>query len=207
MEPMKLERILGLAGLVLLMSACGSIPGQSSYEPVDPVEALEVPPDLDNPETDRALRVPDSTYSRVAGGPVSNTSATAPGADQAPPKDTSLVWEGGVRSLRLADSEEGAWRRVGFALERIGLEIEERERDAATYTVEYVDASARESRPNVFSRWFLRRKGPTDHSGTYLIRLRSEGPSTYVNILDEDGEPADEVITEELLTALHDRLS
>lgn len=207
MELRMISRMAGVFGLALMLGACGLMPGQSSYDPIDPVEALEVPPDLDAPETDGALRVPNATYSRVQGGPVSGTSSPAVSEAPTPAQQgTRMLYEGGVRGLLVEDSEESVWRRVGFALERIGLSIEERERESSTYVVEYEDVQAKEARPNVFSRWIMRRKGPEDHSGTYQVRLRGQGSATIVNLYDEDGAPAGQVITEELLTALLDRL-
>jgi uncharacterized lipoprotein len=198
-----------LAGL----NACGWVPSQSEYDPVNPGQSLEVPPDLDTPDTRGALRVPNATYSRVEGGPVS-ASAPALSADGAASASASasaesglrMIWEGGIPSLVVEDSEEGTWRRVGFALERMGIDVDSEQRESSTYVVDYVDAEAREQRPGVFSRWILRRKGPTDHSGTYQVKLRAQGESTHVNLLDEDGNPADSVLTEEILQGLMDRL-
>lgn len=205
-----LARLTLALGLSATLGACSLFSSsQSSYEPVDETEALEIPPDLDAPDTSAAVRVPNSTYSRVAGGPVRDEApglGATPTASQPAAAGNQLVWDSGVRSLQLADSEESAWRRVGFALERIGLSVEDSERETGTYVVEYVDQSARDARPNVFSRWILRRKGPTDHSGTYQVRIQSAGDGVLVQLMDEDGAPADATLTEEILGALLDRL-
>jgi uncharacterized lipoprotein len=191
--------------MTLALSSCGLFSSKSEYDKVPPGKALEVPPDLDEPSAASAIRVPNATYSRVANGPVSagapvgsTTAAVEPG--------TRLEFAGGRQALLVDDSLESAWRRVGFALPRIGLEINDQNRDSGVYSVEYVDVAAKEQQPGRFSRWIMRKKGPTDHSGSYQVRLVAAGEQTRVQLLDEDGGQAADSVSEVILNGLLERL-
>lgn len=188
--------------LILALSSCSLFSSQSEYDKVPPGKSLEVPPDLDEPSAASAIRVPNSTYSRVADGPVR---ADAP-VGAATPQGTRIESERGSRILIIDDSMEGAWRRLGFALQRVGLKIEDQERDRGVYSIEYVDAEAKEQQPGRFSRWILRKKGPTDYSGAYDIQLDVVGEQTRVRVLDEQGRTAAAAVTEEILQDLLERL-
>ena len=106
----------------------------------------------------------------------------------------------------LADDRESAWRRIGVALERAGIDVEERDADSWTYIVEYIDEEAREKRPGIFKRWVLRRKGPEDLSGPYSVQLHEDGSGTRVELRDEKGRSARERVSERILGALRTRL-
>ena len=47
-----------------------------------------------------------------------------------------------VSGLRLVDSFDRAWRRVGLALDRVGFTVEDRDRSRGLYYVRYADPDA-----------------------------------------------------------------
>jgi outer membrane protein assembly factor BamC len=204
MQNMK-SKLIGILVTLLALNGCSLFSSQSEYDKVPPGKSLEVPPDLDEPNAAGAVRVPNSTYSRVADGPVSRN-APAGTTTPAVQPGTRMERVNGAPSLLVDDSLESTWRRIGFALERIGLAVEDQQRDDAVYTVEYVDAEAREQRPGAFSRWILRKKGPDDHSGNYLVKLAEVGTQTRVSLLNDEGGRATESVSEEILTGLLERL-
>lgn len=193
----------GVAAALVLVAGCGVFPKQSSYEKVDPGEALEIPPDLDRPDGASALRVPDATYSAVAGASVRQQ-------EQDPLANLNgvrLVELEGEQLLALSDSTDSVYRRLGLALDRLGLEVENQDPEAGTYAIAYVDRTARDQRPGVFSRWFLRKKGPADHSGTYQLSVKSHDDNvTLIRVSGEQsGRVADRVL-DDVLVPLRDRL-
>ena len=195
-------RLALVAVLAFLLAGCGLFNRNTEFEEVGAARPLEVPPDLDAPDTTRSMRVPDATYSRVAGGPVQRSDAPAD-----VPADVRLEYAGDTATLLVPDTLDSVYRRLGFALERIGMEIVERDDGANAYLVEYVDRQARENRPGVFARWILRRKGPTDHSGVYRVSIEEAGAAaSRVRLLTRDGDDAPERVVNDVLGALEERL-
>ena len=189
----------GLLLLMMILSSCSLFGSKSEYDKVPAGQALEVPPDLDEPSAAGAVRIPNATYSRLANGPVGSDTVDA---DQG----TRLKSSGASQTLIVDDSLESVWRRLGFALQRIGLKIEDQERDRGVYSVAYVDVEARAQRPGRFSRWIMRKKGPTDHSGTYHLHLDTVAEQTRVRLLNANGRRAAAPVTEEILGKLLERL-
>ena len=195
----------GMLLLMVALSSCGLFSGKSEYDKIPPGKSLEVPPDLDEPSAASAVRVPNATYSRLAGGPVSDGAPVGVAEPEAE-KGTRIESGNGGQELIVDDSMESVWRRLGFALQKSGLKIEDQERDRGVYSVEYVDVEAKEQRPGAFSRWIMRKKGPTDYSGTYHVQLESAGEETRVQLRDDDGEPAAAKVNDEILTSLLEQL-
>lgn len=202
---MKYTGILWLGVGAVLISGCGLMPNQSEYDRVDPGTALEIPPELDEPDQARAVRVPNATYSAVRGGAINVPEAANPLAGLTGAKMVELD---GEDVLAVGDGAASVYRRVGVALERLGLEVDDADDSQARYTVKYVDKSAREQRPGVFSRWILRRKGPTDYSGRYQLRVAAHNDDvTVVRLVTDEGRPVAERVREAILVPLRDRLS
>ena len=185
-------------------SGCGVLPKQSEYDRVDPGTALEIPPELDEPDRSTAVRIPNASYSAVSGAAVNQPAAADPLADLTGVK---LVQVSGEEVLAMADTAASVYRRLGLALEGLGVRVEAADDTAALYAIEYVDESAREQRPGVLSRWFLRKKGPVDHSGTYHLRVGAHNDEvTVIRIESDQGRPAPDRVRDDILIPLRDRL-
>ena len=89
--------------------------------------------------------------------------------------------------IRLTDSGDDAWRRLGLGLDRAGFTVQDRDRGTSVYYVRYIDP-ARDTKPGFFSRMFS--SASEDSAAMHLqVRLRDEAPGSVVDILDKDGEP------------------
>lgn len=117
----KSVRALPLALLVaalLSTGGCGWMRTDSGYQRSPESRPLEVPPDLDVPQTDPTMSLP-----AVAGSPARSASASA-GSASAP--------------FVVADAADSVWRRVGLALERIeGVEVTDRAQVLSAYGVRF----------------------------------------------------------------------
>ena len=111
-------------------------------------------------------------------------------APTGPPR--ARVVEGSASpTLRLDDGFDGAWRRVGVALDRSGFTVEDRDRRQGVYFVRYVDPSyVGRAEPGFFSRLFSFGKKPDDRSPVrYRVQVTADGPSSTVAVLDSQGGP------------------
>ena len=143
-------------------SGCSWFRGKSGYENSPESRPLEVPPDLDAPVSDPGMRVP-----AVAGAKTPGT-ASQGAATGAP--------------FVLADALEGAWRRVGLALERIeGVSLGERDESQSLYNVTYDGQS-------------------------FVIKLAAEGEGTRISAQGQDGSELNTGAAGRLLGLLKARL-
>ncbi len=147
---------------VALSGGCSWFRGKSGYENSPESRPLEVPPDLDAPVSDPSMQVP-----AVAGAASPAAKSNAPATGQA---------------FVLSDSMEGAWRRVGLALERIeGVTMGERAELLSVFNVTY-------------------------DGETFLVKLAAEGEGTRISAVSQDGTELTSGAAGKLLGLLKTRL-
>jgi outer membrane protein assembly factor BamC len=125
-------------------------------------------------------------------------------AAAAPAKKVAAVSTvNGLPALQLDDGFDGAWRRVGLALDRTGFTVEDRDRKQGVYFVRYVSTTSANSDPGLIAKWFSRsgsEKGPDK----YRIALRSQGNASVVSVLDANGTPETSEIAQRIIKVLAD---
>lgn len=104
---------------------------------------------------------------------------------------------------------DGAWRRVGLALDRGGVIIEDRDRAAGIYYVKF-KASGRKPEKQRFFDWLSTDRSenkdaevPVDR---FQVALKADTAGTKVSVRDVRGEPAVSAAGEELLNLLNQQL-
>ena len=126
-------------------------------------------------------------------GAKEETAQTAVAATAAPGPVHARVIDGRpAATLQVDDSFDGAWRRVGLALDRSGFTVEDRDRAQGLYYVRYVDPKfAGREEPGFFTRMFSFGKKPEDTSqlARYRVAVQSEGDSSLVSVLNAQGAP------------------
>lgn len=143
-----------------------------------------------------------------AAKPATATVANAPAA--ASDQSVQLVGSPGAEQVRVAESFDRAWRRVGLALDRGGFTVEDRDRSQGVYFVRYIDpeAEAAAASPGFFSRVFGGKKA--EPSKQFRIRLTGESDTTLVGVQTRDGQPvsgdADQKTAGRILALLRDQL-
>ena len=110
------------------------------------------------------------------------------------------------------DDLDGAWRRVGLALDRAGVTTEDRDRNAGIYYVRYVD-SGKAQRRGIFG-WL---RGDPDKSADvdgkkelpkdrFQIRVKALSQGSSVSVYDVKGEPDTSTAGQHLLSVLQQQL-
>jgi outer membrane protein assembly factor BamC len=132
----------------------------------------------------------------AAGAVTAAAGAASAPADAVPPlpvPDTPararVVQDKGTAALQVDDGFDRAWRRVGLALDRSGFTVEDRDRNAGTYYVRYVDPKfAGKEEPGFFDR-LMGAKPQTGGADRYRVVVKAEGAASIVSVLDSVGDP------------------
>jgi uncharacterized lipoprotein len=169
---------------------------------------LEVPPDLDTPSSSGALVVPTIAPAPARSG-VATASPTSTATPTALPPSGSIApgVQLGGDGLRIADSVESAWTRVGLALERSGAAtIVERDEAGRAYSVETTGQTTQKA------GWF-KRAITLGHAGNKVsakvkltVRVSADGSGSKVAV-EGPSDEASQDAARSLLATLRQRLS
>lgn len=119
---------------------------------------------------------------------------------QSGPVHARLVKEGETNRLLLEDEPQRAWRRVGLALDRMSVVVENRDRARASYTVRYNEPS--KEGPGIFGKMF--EKVGEARSAEFLISVIQTGNGSEVRV--SPGDSATKAGAQQILTWLHEQL-
>ncbi len=174
-----------------------------AYKKARQERPLEVPPDLDVPNTGGSLVIPEA-----AGGAASSGSAprvAAPG-DAAPAigAGVGVVGEG----LRVADTADSTFRRVGLALERSGIATV-RSSDASAGTYDIQGSGTTTQRAGWLKRAVTFGKAggkKVSTSVSLTVRVTGEGDASVVTV-EGGSDEASKNAARDVLSVLRERLS
>ena len=128
------------------------------------------------------------------------------------PRARLVIEDGRATALAIDDGFSSAWRRIGLALDRAGLAVEDRDRSRGLFFLRYAGA-AEDREPGESGGWLSRLKfwGSDDDEvpgeDAYLLRVVGETPAaTRVIVLDRDGEPREGPVASRILALLHEQL-
>jgi outer membrane protein assembly factor BamC len=124
----------------------------------------------------------------------------------AAPSQTSRVANiNSVPVVQMDESFDRAWRRVGLALDRTGFTVEDRDRSQGTYFVRYVEPVTNKAEPGFFSKLF---SGSTPAAAPlkYRIAVKSQGDSTVVSVLNNQGAPESSANAQRIVQVIADDL-
>lgn len=163
---MKSMKSSAAAAAVLALSACGLLSGHAvDYSKgAEQMPALDVPPDLTRPATVDTYKLP-----RVL------SASAVPALTVA--ADVSIqVEESGVSSILIQAPFDRSWRRVGLALERLQLQLDDKDRSKGIYYL----------KPNVAGGRVEVTKS-TAAVIAYRVQVRDGGQSCSVLVSAADG--------------------
>lgn len=90
-------------------------------------------------------------------------------------------------ALQINESFPRAWRRVGIALDRLGLVVEDRDRSAGLYYIRPVDQVADAGKKGFFSSLFSGKEEDKPAEPPARILLQGSGETTRVTVQDKSG--------------------
>lgn len=113
-------------------------------------------------------------------------------------------------SLTIEQDFARAWRLSGLALDRIGFAVQDRNRDAGIYYVQYADPEAGQAEEKGWfdSLAFWRdEEAPKDLTQVYQVKVQvvSEG-RTQVTVHDDKGQRLNTKVARRILTLMHEQL-
>lgn len=192
-----------LGGCGYMRTKFGNKP--DAYKNSTQVRPLEIPPDLDRPNSSGTLNIPDVGATPAA----ATTSVSTPPAEgvpaMAPPARTSTL---DAEGLRVEDTVASTWSRVGLALERSGAAtIRSRDESARSYDVT-ANATTSE-RPGWFKRAItFGRAGDKKVAKSVAlgVRVTADGEASRV-VIDGASDAGSTKAARELLEALRQRLN
>ena len=172
---------------------------------------LEVPPDLDKPNTSGALTVPEAGATTA---PVATSDASAPPAGtpagEAPATTAptsaaaSAVLSGDA--LHVSDTVDSVWNRVGLAMERSGAAtILARDEAQRTYDVQTTAQVV--AKPGWFKKAITlgMAKGTTTAQAHLKLRVSAEGDASKVSV-EGASDDASKQAAQALLSTIKQRL-
>ncbi len=121
-------------------------------------------------------------------------------------KLTSRVSQVNSQPVVLIDEGfDRAWRRVGLTLDRTGFTVEDRDRNAGTYFVRYVEPTVDKKEPGFFSR-MLGGGGTAAAPLKFRITVKSQGEATTVAVLNAAGAPEASANAQRIVQVIADDL-
>ena len=177
---------------------------------------LEVPPDLDKPNTAGALTIPEvgSPAAAPAGGTAPADVAAAPAGTAAPaavpgsaPGSAAPPAMLGPDGLHVLDSVDSTWNRVGLAIERSGAATIVA-RDEAQRTFDVQTTGQVVQKPGWFKKAITlgMAKGKTTAQVNLKLRIAAEGDGSKVTVEGATDDASREA-AQALLSTLKSRLS
>lgn len=192
----------------LLLAGCFNSERDPVYVASEEVDPIQAPPGLDQPTTRNIYEVPGYSLPELA----------AQGEQERPPEvQTSAVAEQSRSQIRFGptglylaveDQPDSVWRRLGFTLNRGGMQVERVYEDQRRYVFRF---SHDPIQPDVgfFDRLtFWSSPEPIDYSGSYVARIAREADNgvTRVELLKTNGGVVELERAEFVLARLRERL-
>jgi outer membrane protein assembly factor BamC len=130
-------------------------------------------------------------------------------AQPVPPRATLSRGDDGAGILALNEQFDRAWRRVGLALDRVGVTVEDRDRSKGVYYVRYIDpqGDGKGDEGGFFSKlkfWGSDKPKPNER---FRIEVKdANAAGSLVNVLNQDGARQQSDTAGRILALLYEQL-
>ena len=199
-------KIICLSLSIVLLGACAGRDRQPVYLESEEVEPIRVPERLDEPAVRQTYQVAGYFLPEMAGQ-----------SDARPPRVLSSVEAEASRShirfgarglyLEVEDEVDSVWRRLGFSLDRGGMQLQEADEAQRQYAFRFEHEPIVIGRSGFSRLAFWRGDERVDHGGQFQVELEPAGSdTTRVILLDGDGNLVEMDRAEFVLSVLRERL-
>lgn len=98
--------------------------------------------------------------------------------------------DGQLKAVVVHEGYEKAWRRLSLALDRLGFEIEDRDRNSGAFYVRYLDENYEKKQKDSQGFWskFTNSQAPVDPVKYVIVMRPLSNEQTQVAVLDEKGQ-------------------
>ncbi len=169
-----------------------------------PTEVVETrwQPRASDPELETEVMLRFLVFLGMSEAEAKQAMARAQREDRAEIRETD-----GVPVLLVKENFARTWRRVGLALDRLGLIVDDRNRSKGLYFIRLGEdfVEHRIHKQGFFDRLF-KDKTPVSAESRYIIRVDARGEVTVVSTHDADGRPEKGEVGKLLIRLLHEQL-
>lgn len=197
-----------LAATVLV--GCGVFQrDEPAYLDSKELPALEAPPGLSQPETDPVFEIAGYSLPSLAAQGDESLPPRVPTSEEAEQSRSRVRFGPTGLYLEVDDEAAAVWRRLGFALDRGDMSIDQVSVEDRQFSVRFSHEPILASERSWFTKIFLFWKSEEwiDYSGTYLFEVQREtGATTRVAVFSLEGSVLPMQQAEFVLNRLRQRL-
>ncbi len=205
---MKSARLTLLLVIVpaLLLTACAGRDRQPIYLDSEEIEPLRAPERLDAPTIRRTYQVDGYFLPEMAGQSEARPPRVLSSAEAEASQSRIRFGASGLY-LEVRDEPDSVWRRLGFSLNRAGMQVQEIEQDRLRYDFRFNHDPIVIDRTGFGRLAFWRSPERVDHSGAFRVEVEpASGQTSRVLLLTQDGELVEMEQAEHVLSVLRERL-
>jgi uncharacterized lipoprotein len=203
---MNLYRVFLIALVACVLAGCFNRDRQPIYVESEEVSEIEVPEGLSMPNVRRTYDIPGTFLPQLA----------AAGDESRPPVVLSSAEAEASRShirfgptglyLEVEDEPASVWRRLGFTLNREGMNVRQVDEADRRYRFDFTHDPIEVERGGFARIAFWRSDERLNYSGRYQLEVREDGDNTRVVLLGDSGEIIEMDQAEFILAVLRERL-
>lgn len=127
-------------------------------------------------------------------------------AEPAVPRASVVLSQGDAPTIRMAETPQQAWPRVGLALDRSHFVVDRLDQDHGIYYVHYVDPELEVSKEGFLGRLFTSSKQPAPHQYRVSVQPGTQA-GTEVSVVEANGQRDASVEARRILAALQAQLN
>lgn len=200
-----LNRILAMLTLTLVLAGCSWFKEKPpEYMDGEEVPLLEVPPDLDPLQYPSPLLISTGKIRLPSGDELNPGPPRAVNTAGQGETNAYLAWSAKGAYLAVADTPDSVQRRLGYAIERVGMIPLETDQ-SFEHRFEYVQLNT-DDRSFWQKMAFWNRSKAPDYSGFYRARVEGDGENARVYLFLDSGTPATTSAAEHILGIFMERL-
>lgn len=200
------RRFLVLALIALLLAGCAGRDRTPIYVDSEEVPMIRAPAGLDSPIVRPTFQVAGVFLPEMAAQHETRPPRVLPSAEAERSRSHIRFGPRGL-FLEVQDEADSVWRRLGFSLNRAGMQVREVREDQQQYAFRFNDDPTVVDRTGLARLAFWRGTELVDHSGDFVAEVEQVNErTTRVLLFDSSGNLVNMSQAEAVLAVLRDRL-